>query len=85
MCKHLRLIPFFIMRASPKSYNKQIIDAGGFVKIFVAHIYPYGFEELVKDIRKEFQLPVDCPTDLPDTILNTFLQWHRKMSGGKAT
>ena len=38
MCEHLRLKPLFIMRGSPKTYNKMIIDKGGFALIFESQI-----------------------------------------------
>lgn len=77
MCKHLGVTPLFIMRAAPKSYLYEIWQGRGFFKIFQTHIFPYGFESLVQEIREEFVgLPVDCPRDLPNTILDRFVELH---------
>jgi len=79
MCRHLGLIPLFIMRAAAKSYIEEIRQAGGFTKIFETHIFPYGTEDLVQEIRQEFPgLPVDSPRDLPNTILDRLLEWHAR-------
>ena len=77
MCRHLGLTPLFIMRAAPKSYINEIWKATGFTKVFQTHIFPFGAERLVEDIRKEFDgLPVDSPRDLPNTILDRLLEAH---------
>jgi hypothetical protein len=77
MCKTLGVRPLFIMRASPQSYNFEIINSGGFVKIFDWHIYPYGFEELAAAIRNEFPgMPAYCVMDLPNTILDRIVKLH---------
>lgn len=80
MCQHLGIIPLFIMRAAPKSYIHEIwTTTGGFTKVFQTHIFPFGAESLVSDIRHEFPgLPVDCPRDLPNTILDRFVEVHRR-------
>lgn len=79
MCKHLGITPLFIMRAGPKSYINEIWQEGGFTKIFEAHIFPFGFGSLVDEIRNELPgMPVDSPRDLPDTILNRFLEAHAR-------
>ena len=79
MCKELGLKPLFIMRAAPKNYIKEIIDAGGFAMIFQAHIYPVGFGPLVQNIRREFPgMEVAETRAIPETILNRFLKWHER-------
>lgn len=40
MCEHLGIRPPFIMRGSPKSYNKLIIDQGGYALVFVLTYTP---------------------------------------------
>ena len=77
MCRTLGVRPLFIMRASPHNYNQNIIQSGGFVKIFEWHIYPYGFEELATNIRNEFPgMPAYCVMDLPNTIMDKIVRLH---------
>lgn len=85
MYQHLGLTPLFIMRAAPKSYLHEIWQVGGLFKIFQTHIFPYGLESLVQQIREEFVgLPVDCPRDLPNTILDRILELHTRRLRNKA-
>jgi len=44
MCETLGLKPLFIMRYSPKTYNKMIIDKGGFALLFESQIYELSQE-----------------------------------------
>jgi hypothetical protein len=78
MCDHLKVKPLFIMRWSPKTYNKMIIDKGGFALIFGSQIYELSQEKLVGRLKKELGLPVDCPKAIPDGILMRFVNWHEK-------
>ena len=78
MCGHLGIRPLFVMRASPKTYNNMIIEAGGYAMIFVAHIYPFGMNGLVRKIREELGLEADSPRAIPGGIIDRFEKWHRK-------
>ena len=78
MCEHLKVKPLFIMRWSPKTYNKMIVDKGGFVLIFGSQIYELSQEKLVKRLKEELGLPVDCPKAIPGGILERFVKWHEK-------
>ena len=78
MCEHLKVKPLFIMRWSPQTYNKMIIDKGGFALIFGSQIYELSQEKLVGRLKKELGLPVDCPKAIPDGILMRFVNWHEK-------
>jgi len=78
MCEHLRVKPLFIMRWSPKTYNKMIIDKGGFALIFGTQIYELSQANLVKRLTEELGLPVDCPRAILDGILERFVKWHEK-------
>jgi hypothetical protein len=42
MCRHLKLIPLFIVRMAPKSYVKLVEEQGGFTLIFKYQLYPFG-------------------------------------------
>ena len=80
MCLHLGTKPLFIMRAAPKSYIHRIGRAGGYAMIFVAQIYPFGQQELVRRITGTLSLPADCPKAIPEGIIERFIKWH---SGGR--
>jgi hypothetical protein len=79
ICRQLGVTPLFILRMAPKNYIETVRNPGpGFTLIFQTHIYTQGHRQLVEDIKREFQgLPVDCPRDLPGSIINRFLRWHR--------
>ena len=78
MCGQLGVKPLFIMRGSPKSYNKLIIDQGGYALVFVAHLYPFGMRELVRKVRDELGLEADSPRAIPAGIIDRFMKWHGK-------
>jgi hypothetical protein len=78
MCNHLELIPLFIARMMPKTYIKDVSDAGGFTLIMKYQFYPYAHRELAKTIASELKLPVDCPARLNQNTLDRFLNWHLK-------
>lgn len=81
MCKELGLRPLFIMRWTPKSYMKRIIDAGGIGLLFEYQLYPLGYEELAERVRGELALPVDCPVRIEDGTMQRLLKAHRKQTG----
>jgi hypothetical protein len=76
VCEFLGVRPLFIMRASPKTYNKEIIDAGGFALVFVAHLYPFGMKGLAKRVAEELGLPADSPRAIPSGTIDRFMKWH---------
>lgn len=78
MCKHLGLIPLFVVRTMPKTYTLQAIAAGGFVLILGFQLYPYAHRELAQTVRRRLRLPVDCPPCLHDGTLQRLLNWHLK-------
>lgn len=78
ICEYLGIKPLFIMRYSPKTYNKMIIDKGGFALIFETQIYDLSQEGLVNRIRTELGLPVICPRAIPSGIIDRFERWHMK-------
>jgi len=78
MCGLLGIKPLFIMRHSPKSYNWEIIQRGGYAMIFETQVYPFGQKELVEKIKEVLGLPVDCPRAIPEGIIDRFLKWHKR-------
>ena len=78
MCKFLKIRPVFIMRQSAKSYNKMIIDAGGYVMLFDKQVYPPSLQRLADEVREKTGLPVVASDKVPDSILDRFLEWYKK-------
>jgi hypothetical protein len=76
MCQFFGIRPLFIMRFSPKTYNKAIIQSGGFAMIFETQIYDLSQRVLVEKMKSELGLPADCPRAIPDGILERFRRWH---------
>lgn len=76
MCDHLEIKPLFIMRWSPKSYNYEIYQRGGFALLFGMQVYPFGNKELVDKIKQVLKMPVDCPRAIPEGIIGRFVRWH---------
>lgn len=76
MCAFFGIKPFFIMRYSPKTYNKLIYEQGGFALIFETQIYELSQELLVNKIRDVLGLPVICSKAIPDGIIDRFEKWH---------
>lgn len=78
MCGHLGVRPMFIMRASPKTYNYEIYQAGGFALIFEDHLYPFGMVGFAEKIRKELRMPADSPRAIPSGHIDRFFNWYEK-------
>lgn len=71
LCNLLKIRPVFIMRSSPKTYNKLIIEAGGYAWLFEAQVYPLGLEEIVRQMRETLQLPAICSSAIPDGMVRS--------------
>ncbi len=82
MCEELGLKPLFILRFAAKSYVEIVRKAGGFLLMFKWQLYPFGQEELAKEVRERLRLPVDCPSRIEDGTVERFLKWHLKELGG---
>jgi len=78
MCGHLGIRPMFITRMMPKSYNYEVYKAGGFSLILENQHYPLMADDLAKRVREHLQLPVLSISQLPDTALYRFEEWHAK-------
>ena len=72
------------MRYAPKNYIWEIIQAGGYCLIFQDQLYPHGYMELVKKVKKELGLPVECPKSIEQGLLKRLDDWHLKHIPGKA-
>jgi hypothetical protein len=78
ICSFLGVRPLFIMRASPKSYNFEIIRRGGFALLFGSQLYPFGHGRLASLVREELGLPADCPRSIPSGTVERLVRWHEK-------
>lgn len=78
LCKHLGVIPLFIMRFAPKSYMFDIYKAGGFGLLFEQQLYPWGHSELLGAVRQTLGLKVQCPRDIQEGDIRRLLNNHAK-------
>lgn len=83
MCKHLGLVPLFIVRAAPKSYVFEVAEAGGFTLIFKYQLYPHGQKPFADEVKARLRLPTDSPARIEAGTVKRLLDWHlRKRAGG---
>ena len=76
MCDFFGIRPLFIMRYAPKTYNRLIIQNGGYALIFETQIYELGQQALVNKIKDVLGLPVICSKAIPDGMIDRFVRWH---------
>ena len=69
--------PVFAARMLPKSWVKEVVDAGGFALIMKYQLYPWAHRDLARRVRDELGLPVDAPRALQDGTMDRFMRWHR--------
>ncbi len=82
LCRHLGVIPLFIMKFAPKSYINEVYRNGGFVLLFEEQIYPMGHSALVAEVREKLGLKIHSPNEIQDGHMHRFLRWHQsKLSG----
>ncbi len=80
MCHELGVRPLFAVRMLPKSWIKEVVDAGGYAMVLKFQLYPWAHRGLAKRVREELELPVDTPRALADGTLERFLRWHERQS-----
>lgn len=78
ICLHLGLKPVFVVRMIPKSWIKELNDAGGFALILKYQLYPWTHKELAKKVSTKLNLPVDAPRELQEGTMLRFVKWHEK-------
>jgi len=76
MCRAIGIKPVFAVRMLPKSWVKEIVDAGGFALILKYQLYPWAHKDLARRVREELELPVDAPKALEDGTMERFVGWH---------
>jgi len=74
ICKHLGLIPFFIVRMFPKSYFDFIQKKGGITLILEHQLYPHGQHGFAQQVKSRLRLPVDSPPEIFDATLDRLLR-----------
>ena len=74
ICKHLGLIPFFIVRMFPKSYFDLVQREGGITLILEHQLYPHGQHRFAREVKQKLQLPVDSPPEIFDSTLERLLR-----------
>jgi hypothetical protein len=77
MCRHFRVRPMFIARMMPRNYNAEVIRAGGFALLLKNQHYPLMTDDLAKRVREGLNLPTLSISELPDTTLRRFENWHQ--------
>jgi hypothetical protein len=82
MCRHLGLVPLFIVRYAPKSYVKLVEEVGGFTLIFKYQLYPFGQKKFADEVKARLGLPTDSPARIEEGTVNRLLRWHEKRQRG---
>lgn len=80
LCDELGIRPVFAVRFLPKSWVKEVVDAGGFALIFKYQLYPWSYRELAGRVRDELGLPVDTPRALEEGTMDRFTNWHERQT-----
>ena len=78
MCKHLGLLPVFVVRMAPATWIDEVRRADGFTLVLKYQLYPWGHEELARAVREELELPVDAPKRLEEGTMRRFEAWHER-------
>lgn len=78
MCQVFGVVPLFVARMMPKDYINRVVRAGGFCLVLKWQMYPFGFEDLARQIRDELDLPVDCPRRLQAGTTQRLVSWHER-------
>lgn len=78
LCKYLGIRPVFAVRMIPKSWIKDLIEAGGYAMILKYQFYPLTHDKLAKRMSQELKLPVDTPQAIQQGTMGKFFRWHQK-------
>lgn len=78
MAQHFGVRPMFVARMMPKNYIQRVAAAGGFSLLMGNQHYPLMAHGLAARVRGILGLPVVCISELPDTIMSRFENWHEK-------
>jgi len=78
MCKHLGLVPVFIVRMAPANYIEAVRQVGGFTLVFEHQLYPFGQGEFAREVRERLGMKVDCPSAIEDGTIERLSKWAKK-------
>lgn len=84
MCAVLGLVPVFVVRMAPRTWVKEVGDAGGFVLILKHQLYPWSHRDLARRVAAELGLPVDAPRALEAGTVKRFTNWHDRQLNNPA-
>lgn len=79
MCQRLGIRPLFVVRMIPRSWFKELNDAGGFALVLKYQLYPRFYQDLAKRVAEELRLPVGWPKAIESGTMQRFLRWHEKL------
>lgn len=82
MCKHLGLVPLWILRNAPEVQFNTMKANSGFILAFKSQIYPYGQEPLTKEIWQRMRLPVTVRGEMPPKTANSLNWLHNQIISG---
>lgn len=78
MCRTFGVVPLFVVRMVSKEHIFRVSREGGFCLVLRWQLYPFGFEELAREVREQLELPVDCPRRLEAGTVQRLANWHRR-------
>lgn len=78
MCKTLGIYPIFACRWQ-EIHRDLIQQNDGFLWQFKKQIYPFGQENLVEELQKRFNFPVEIKGELPSKSIISFQTWIKKI------
>lgn len=71
--------PVFVVRIMPKTWIKEVYEAGGFTLVLKYQLYPWGHRDLAKEVSQGLGFPVDSPKALAEGTMKRFEDWHKRV------
>ena len=78
ICKHLNLLPLWILRNAPKNQIDEIKRHEGLILKFKSQVFPIGFEELTTEIWKYTRLPATVWDKFGEKLEKIVMKYHEK-------
>lgn len=79
MCKALGLRPLVIARSLPPHYVNMLYRAGGLGWIIGKQLYPFGYEKLAEEVRRELGFRVSCAPGIEAGAVERFEKAYGKL------
>ncbi len=76
MCKHLDIVPVFVVRMFPNSWIQDLNKVGGFALILKYQLFSPLLKDLAALMRDRLNLPTGTPSRLEEGTMKRFLEWH---------